>query len=149
MRSKLGQDFWAGAMFIAFGIAAIAIARGYKLGSLEAMGPGYVPIAVGVLLVVFGLAMAARSLARGSERVGELAWFAAALVLIGILVFAFFVRSVGLALTAIVLALLCRVAGRYFGLRENALLAVVLAVLVVAIFGYGLKLSLPLWPGQD
>jgi hypothetical protein len=149
MRAKLGQDFWAGLMFVAFGAVAIAIARGYKLGTAAHMGPGYTPIAVGVLLILFGLALGARSLARGSQRVGTLAWFATALVLVSILVFAFLVRSIGLAITAVVLAVLCRIAGRYWNWKETTVLALVLAVMVVAIFLKGLGMSLPLWPGQD
>jgi hypothetical protein len=149
MRSKLGQDFWAGLLFAAFGIAAIVIARGYKLGSAAHMGPAYMPIAVGVLLVLFGSALTARSLLRGSLRVGELAWFAAALVLIGILVFAFFVRSIGLAITTILVAIACRVAGRYWDWPANVILALALAVMMAAIFIFGLNMSLPLWPGQQ
>jgi hypothetical protein len=80
---------------------------------------------------------------------GTLAWFATALVLVSILVFAFLVRSIGLAITAVVLAVLCRIAGRYWNWKETTVLALVLAVMVVAIFLKGLGMSLPLWPGQD
>jgi hypothetical protein len=149
MRSKFGQDFWAGLMFVAFGAIAIAIARNYKFGSADHMGPGYMPVAVSALLIVFGLALAARSLARGSQRVYKLAWFATALVLLSVLAFAFLVRSVGLAITTVLLALLCRAAGRYWHWKESVLLAVGLAVMVVLIFLKGLGMSLPLWPGQD
>ena len=149
MHSKFGQDFWAGLMFVAFGAVAIAIARGYKLGAAAHMGPAYMPIAVGALLVVFGVAMTARSLARGSQGVGTLAWSAAALVLLSVLVFAFLVRSIGLAITTVLLALLCRIAGRYWKWKESVLLAVGLAIMVVLIFLKGLGMSLPLWPGQD
>jgi len=149
MRAKFGQDFWAGLMFVAFGAVAIAIARGYKLGTAAHMGPAYMPIAVGALLVVFGVAMTARSLARGSQGVGTLAWSAAALVLLSVLVFAFLVRFIGLAITTVLLALLCRIAGRYWQWKESVLLAVGLAIMVVLIFLKGLGMSLPLWPGQD
>lgn len=149
MRSKFGQDFWAGLMFVAFGAVAVVIARAYKFGTADHMGPGYMPIAVGGLLIVFGLALAFRSLARSSQRVDALAWFATALVLLSVLAFAFLVRSIGLAITTVLLALLCRVAGRYWQWKESVLLAVGLAIMVVLIFLKGLGMSLPLWPGQD
>lgn len=149
MRSKLGQDFWAGLLFVVFGAAAILIARGYKLGTAAHMGPAYMPIAVGALLVLFGVVMTARSLARGSQQVGVLAWYAAALVLLSVLAFAGLVRSIGLAITTVALAVLCRVAGRYWGWGETALLALGLATMVVLIFLKGLGMALPLWPGQD
>jgi Tripartite tricarboxylate transporter TctB family len=149
MRSKLGQDFWAGLLFAAFGVTAIVIARGYKLGTTAHMGPGYMPVAVGVLLVLFGVALALRSSLRGSLRVEHLAWFATGIVLISILAFAYLVRSIGLAVTTIVLVILCRIAGRYWNWSESALLAIGVAIMVVAIFLKGLGMSLPLWPGQD
>ena len=37
------KDFWAGLVYIAFGVAAILIALKYPVGSAGRMGPGYFP----------------------------------------------------------------------------------------------------------
>ena len=37
------KDFWAGAVFVAFGAAALVMAQNYSLGIVSRMGPGYFP----------------------------------------------------------------------------------------------------------
>src|SRR6266404_5118301 len=46
------KDFAAGLMFVAFGVAAIAIGSGYPLGVAARMGPGYFPRILGIMLIV-------------------------------------------------------------------------------------------------
>ena len=56
MQIKSPKDFWAGAMFIAFGagMAAIAI-KDYQMGNAVRMGPAYFPTVLGGLLAMLGL----------------------------------------------------------------------------------------------
>ena len=56
------KDFVAGLIFLAFGIAAIALSSGYPLGTAARMGPGYFPRILGILLVVLGAALTLRAL---------------------------------------------------------------------------------------
>ncbi len=56
------KDFWAGALFIAFGTAAITIGASYPVGTAARMGPGYFPRVLGLMLVVLGLILALRAL---------------------------------------------------------------------------------------
>ena len=46
-------------MLIAIGAAAIFVARNYPFGTALRMGPGYFPVVLGGLLIVFGLAVLA------------------------------------------------------------------------------------------
>jgi hypothetical protein len=43
-----------GALVMALGIGVAVVARGYRLGSLRRMGPGYFPLLLGLLLIVTG-----------------------------------------------------------------------------------------------
>ena len=52
------KDVWAGLMLIGIGAAAIVLARDYPFGTALRMGPGYFPIVLGGLLIVFGLTSA-------------------------------------------------------------------------------------------
>ena len=54
MELSKNKDFWAGVMLIAIGAAAMFIAREYRFGSTLRMGPGFFPIVLGGILVVFG-----------------------------------------------------------------------------------------------
>ena len=61
MQIKNGKDFWAGLLFIGFGMAFFIIARNYNMGTALRMGPSYFPTVLGGLLVVIGLAVLGRS----------------------------------------------------------------------------------------
>ena len=54
MQIKNGKDFWAGLMFIGFGLAFMLLARNYPMGSAVRMGPAYFPTVLGGLLAVLG-----------------------------------------------------------------------------------------------
>ena len=54
MQIKNGKDFWAGMMFIGFGLAFVLIARNYPMGSAVRMGPAYFPTVLGAMLAVLG-----------------------------------------------------------------------------------------------
>ena len=62
------KDFWAGMMLIVTGAVAIFIARNYAFGTSLRMGPGYFPIVLGGLLILFGLYVAAMSLRADAEK---------------------------------------------------------------------------------
>jgi len=56
------KDFFAGLLFIAFGIAAIVIGGNYPSGTAARMGPGYFPRLLGALLISLGAIIALRGL---------------------------------------------------------------------------------------
>jgi hypothetical protein len=56
VRIRSPKDFWAGLMFIAFGLfAAIFAYANYQMGTAVRMGPAYFPAVLGGLLAVLGL----------------------------------------------------------------------------------------------
>jgi hypothetical protein len=54
MKIVNGKDFWAGLMFITFGLAFMLISRNYPMGSALRMGPAYFPTVLGGLMAVLG-----------------------------------------------------------------------------------------------
>jgi hypothetical protein len=54
LKIKNGKDFWAGVMFIAFGIGFMVAARQYAMGTSVRMGPSYFPTVLGAMLTVLG-----------------------------------------------------------------------------------------------
>ena len=61
MKITNGKDFWAGLMFIAFGLGFMLVARNYAMGNAVRMGPAYFPTVLGGLLAVLGGAIFFRS----------------------------------------------------------------------------------------
>jgi len=54
MKIANGKDFWAGLMFVAFGLGFVGVARDYTMGSAVSMGPAYFPTVLGSMLAVLG-----------------------------------------------------------------------------------------------
>ena len=54
MNIKSQKDFFSGLMFMGVGVAFAWGSSGYTIGSSARMGPGYFPLALGVLLAVLG-----------------------------------------------------------------------------------------------
>jgi putative tricarboxylic transport membrane protein len=54
MKITNGKDFWAGLMFIAFGLAFMYVSGNYAMGTSVRMGPAYFPTVLGGLLAVLG-----------------------------------------------------------------------------------------------
>lgn len=141
------QDFFAGLLFVGIGGAAIAIARGYPMGSAMSMGPGYFPTILGGLLILVGLALALRALAARGDPVGAFAFRPLVLVHGAVVGFALLVRPMGLVAATLVLVVLGRLGGRDVRAGEVALLFLFLTGLAVGLFVYGLGLPFRTWPG--
>jgi hypothetical protein len=54
MQIRNGKDFWAGLMFVGFGLSFMLMALSYPMGSGMHMGPGYFPTGLGGMLAVLG-----------------------------------------------------------------------------------------------
>ncbi len=61
MKITNGKDFWAGLMFIAFGLGFMFVAQNYAMGNAVRMGPAYFPTVLGGLLAVLGAAVFLRA----------------------------------------------------------------------------------------
>jgi uncharacterized membrane protein len=141
------KDFWAGVMLIATGVAAVFIARSYPLGSAFRMGPGYFPSVLGGVLALFGLVLLARSFRSDEQIVGG--WSLRALIVLPLsfVLFGVLMDRAGFVPALAVLIFGSAAGGREFKFGEVALLTVVLTVLSVGIFIWGLGLPYPLLVG--
>jgi hypothetical protein len=55
---RLHRDHWAGLLLMVIGVAAAVASRARPLGTLTAMGAGFFPLALSVLLALLGAAVA-------------------------------------------------------------------------------------------
>lgn len=145
-RIRHSKDFYAGLIFIFFGGLAVLLARGLPMGTAMRMGPGYFPTSVGGTLALLGAVVAARALWWSSEAIKPWMLRPLLLVLGAVLVFAFLIDSLGLVPATLALILISSLGGGEFRLWEVVLLSLVLAVLAVSLFVYGLGLPLRVWP---
>jgi Tripartite tricarboxylate transporter TctB family len=144
---KSPQDFWAGAMFMAFGLFALIWSLyKYKVGTAVAMGPGYFPTALGGLLALIGGALVVGSMRVKGEHVPAFGWRPLILVSAAVVAYGYLLDPLGLVLSTIILVMASAVAGHEFRWKESLLLGAALIVFSVAVFVKGLSLRFPICP---
>ena len=135
-------DVYAGLLFIGFGAAALILGRGYPIGTLARMGPGFFPTMLGVILVSLGLLATLRPLwHRGDRLTIALRPFVA---LGAVLLFGITVPHLGLVPATILLVGTSHFADSSSRLRETVVLALALTLFAVTITR-GLGLPVPLF----
>lgn len=137
------KDFLTGLIFIAFGIGFLLIARDYPLGSARRMGPAYFPTILSVVLILIGLATTARAFVLQGTPITAFALRGMILVAVGTVIFGLLVRDAGLIAAVLALVLVSAYASVHFTWRAAGLLGAGLAIFCVAIFIYGLGLTIP------
>ena len=142
---KNQEDFWAGVMFIAFGLAAIVIARDYPHGTAMRMGPGYFPTGLGGLLILAGLTTSALSFRTPGERLTPVAWKPLIMLSLSFLAFGLSIDQIGFVPALVGVIILSAAAGKHFRPLEVLILTVALVALALGIFVYGIELPLRLF----
>lgn len=145
-RIRHRKDFFAGLIFIIVGVIALAIGREYSLGTTTRMGPGYFPAMLGWLLLVLGGIIFVRSLWFDGPNVGHVGFRPLVLVLAAMLAFAALLETAGLVIALIALIGIASFASSETRIRESLPLLVVLIVVALGLFVYGLGLPLKIWP---
>lgn len=142
MRPNLfrSKDFWAGLFLMAFGAGAVVVARNYPLGTSLRMGAGFFPTMLGMVLVLFGAILAARSHTSTDRIDGNWSPRAFIVVPLAVAAFGFLLDRVGFAPALLVLLIGSAAAGSEFRLAEVLVMAVVLTVACSAVFVWGLGL---------
>ena len=139
------RDLLAGGTFIALGVAFAAGSLAYDIGTPVRMGPGYVPLVLGVVLAGLGVLVIVKGFIAGEgEPIGEVDWRAVVLITAALLFFGVTVRGLGVVGALFGASLLAALARSQTSIREALVIAVGLTALSVVIFIVALQLRLPL-----
>jgi len=139
------RDFWAGTIYLALAVAVLWIGRAYPLGSSARMGPGYFPIALGLLLAMFGAASVARSFVRAGEPITPFAWRPLLLVLGSVVAFGLLVHGLGALIALPILIVIAAMASRYSRPDATSVAALIgMTAFCVLVFIKGLGMPMPL-----
>ena len=152
LKSKRSRDYAGGMLMTAIGLAAAFQGSSYQLGTLERMGPGFFPTALGVILAAVGLAIAVS--ARFTRYEGELevlapewrGWFC----IIGALVaFVVLGKYGGLLPATFAIVFISALGDRQNTFLGAVLLALASVVVAIVIFWWALQMQFPLfqWGG--
>jgi hypothetical protein len=112
LKIKSQEDFWAGLMFVAFGLLAIIVSRNYSMGSALRMGPGYFPTYLGAIMIVIGAIMTGRAYRIDAEGVGRWGWRPVLWLSAAFAGFGLLIESAGFVLALLALIIASSLAGR-------------------------------------
>lgn len=147
MKIKSPKDFWAGLMFIAFGLFFVFVARKYQMGNAVHMGPAYFPSVLGGLMAVLGGIVFFQSLVVKGAGVAAMSFRPLFFISLSLLLFGYLLKPIGLAFALALLFGVSAFAGHDSKLKEFVILSFVLIVLSWLVFVKCLGLPFPLWPG--
>jgi hypothetical protein len=146
MKIKSPKDFWAGLMFIAFGLFFLVVARNYQMGSAVRMGPAYFPTVLGGIMAVLGAIVFLQSLVAQGDPMPKFSFKPIFYISLSLVLFGYLLKPLGFILSLVVLVFVCAFGGHEFKAKEVTILTVVLIIFSVLVFVKGLTLPFPLWP---
>jgi hypothetical protein len=147
VRIRNKKDFLSGLMLVCFGLAVLLIARGYWMGTAFRMGPGYFPVILSLLLIVFGIITSAVALRSGKEvAIPKLAWRPLFVVSAAIVLFGLLLKGAGLLVMTFVLGVISRFARPGYPWIETIVLSAAMSAACAAVFYFGLRVQIPLLP---
>ena len=148
------RDFYAGGLVILFGLVMALKGPSYRLGTLMHMGPGFLPTALGIILVFLGLLIAGTAMVTpesDDERIlpEHPEWLGWACILAGPLCFILFGSLFGLIPGIFFCVFVCALGDRASTIKSSIVLATVVTIFGVGLFSYLLQVPMPLltWRG--
>jgi putative tricarboxylic transport membrane protein len=148
------RDLYAGGLVILFGLVMSLKGPSYRLGTLMHMGPGFVPTALGVILICLGIAIAIRAvnLPDGEDEdilPANPEWFAWGCILASPAAFILFGSFGGLVPGTFACIFVAALGDRQATLKSALVLSAVVTIFGVLLFSYLLRIPMPLfhWRG--
>ena len=159
LRELIGKrDFYAGGLMLLLGLGIALKGSSYRGGTLMHMGPGFLPTALGIILVLLGIAIAAASLAgdgdgdsHGQSILPEQPqWWAWFCILMSPVAFIFFGRYFGMAPGTFACVFIAALGDKTASWKGTIILASVVTVFGVSLFSYFLQVPMPIltWRGE-
>jgi putative tricarboxylic transport membrane protein len=138
------KDWWAGAIYVIVGAAALIIGRDYDMGTARRMGPAYFPYILSGMLIAVGCVAILRGLFAKGGSVGRFGLRGLLLVTSSIVLFGVMLRGAGLVIALPVFVILSSFASASFRWRDSLLLAAGITLFCILVFQKGLGVPLPL-----
>ena len=166
LRELIGKrDFYAGGLMLLLGLGIALKGSTYRAGTLMHMGPGFLPTALGIILVLLGIAIAAAGLASESEDHAQIGghgghgqsilpehpqWWAWFCILMSPVAFIFFGRYFGMAPGTFACVFIAALGDKTSSWKGTIILATIVTVFGVSLFSYFLQVPMPIftWRGE-
>jgi hypothetical protein len=138
---------------ILFGLVSAVLGPTYRIGTLMHMGPGFMPTALGVVLILLGVIIAGTAAASAATATDDAAdenilpanpqWFAWLCILAGPFFFVVFGSIGGMAPATFACVFVSALGDRTATWKSALILAALVTVFGVALFHYVLEVPMP------
>ena len=154
MRPKFAmkRDYYAGGLMLWLGLGAAVTGTGYKFGSLARMGPGFMPVVLGMVLAFIGLLIAGTALASSERDDSKFLpdnpqWFGWLCIIGGPILFIILGEYGGMIPAVFACVFVCALGDKSATYKSSAILAAGVTVFGVLLFHYMLSIPFPLLRG--
>jgi uncharacterized membrane protein YhdT len=153
-RFKLKRDYYAGGLMLLLGVGAAVVGSGYKFGSLARMGPGFMPVMLGIVLAFLGVLIAGTALASSEPDDTKFLpnnpqWFGWLCILGGPVLFIILGQYGGMIPAVFACVFVCALGDKTATYKSSAVLALGVTVFGVLLFHYLLSIPFPLLRGVN
>ena len=153
-RFKLKRDYYAGGLMVVIGVGAAMIGTGYKFGTLARMGPGFMPVMLGVVLAFLGILIAGTALMSSEPDDSKFLpanpqWFGWLCILGGPVLFIILGQYAGMIPAVFACVFVCALGDKTATYKSSAFLAAGVTVFGVLLFHYLLSIPFPLLRGVN
>jgi uncharacterized membrane protein YhdT len=151
---RLKRDYYAGALMLVLGVGAAVTGTGYKIGTLARMGPGFMPVMLGIVLAFLGILIAGTALG-SSEDDGKKflpdnpQWFGWLCILGGPVLFIVLGQYGGMIPAVFACVFVCALGDNTASYKSSLVLAAGVTVFGVLLFHYLLSIPFPLLRGVN
>lgn len=145
MQRDYHDIIWGGVLAVLGLAVAGYAAASYDLGGLRRMGPGFFPVALGLVLAGLGVLIAIPAFGRAGDA-QPFAWPQAIGVIGALLLFGLLLERLGIIATTAVTVLVASAVAPRGGIVWRLALTVAVTVLTWVLFILGLNMSIPVWP---
>lgn len=149
------RDFYAGGLMVLLGLGIALKGTTYRAGTLMHMGPGFLPTALGIILVLIGIAIAAVALSPADNNEDQSIlpehpqWWAWLCILMSPVFFIFFGRYFGMIPGTFMCVFIAALGDKTATWLGTIVLSAIVTVFGVALFSYFLQVPMPIltWRG--
>ena len=143
------RDLYGGGLIMLIGAGAVLEGRRYDIGTLQQMGPGFFPVALGVILLAIGamIAVVGTAAHRHDEEHVSIEtpdWRGWGCILSGVLLFMLLAEFVGFVPAIFACVFISAMGDRTMTLLQATVLSTAITVMGVVLFSVVLQVRLPL-----